>query len=92
MKAIHATENGISFFPSTLQGEVKEYPLPAPYLPTNFVHSAGLCYEAEAVRQCINNGQKESDIMPLSHTQIAANIMETVMKQLGRPVTSNMDL
>ena len=51
-----------------------------------------LSYEAEAVRQCINNGKKESDIMPLSHTQITANIMETVMKQLGRPIISNMDL
>ena len=60
-----------------------EFPLPEPYLPTNFRNSSGMCYEAEAVRQCIRNGQRESDIMPLEHTQIVADIMDSVMKQLG---------
>lgn len=64
---------------------MKTFPLPTPYLPTNFAKSEGLCYEAEAVRQCLSSGKKESDIMPLQHTQIVANIMDTAMQQLGRP-------
>lgn len=62
-----------------------EYPLPDPYLPTKFANSVGMCYQAEAVRQCINSGKKESEIMSFQHTQIVADIMDTVMKQLGRP-------
>ena len=62
-----------------------EYPLPKPYLPTKFLNSVGMCYQAEAVRQCINSGKKESEVMSLQHTQIVADIMDTVMKQLGRP-------
>ena len=67
-----------------MQGETKTFPLPTPYLPTNFQRSEGLGYEAEAVRQCLNSGKKESDIMPLQHTQVVANIMDSVMKQIGR--------
>lgn len=63
---------------------MKTYPLPTPYLATNFANSEGLCYEAEEVRQCLCSGKKESTIMPLQHTQIVANIMDTVMHQLGR--------
>ena len=64
---------------------VEEFPLPRPFLPTTFTNGVGLCYEAEAVRQCINSGKKESDIMSLQHTQIVADVMDTVKKQLGRP-------
>ena len=60
------------------------YPLPEPYLPTNFINSAALCYEAEAVRQCLGEGKKECEVMSLEHTQIVADIMDSVMKQLGR--------
>ena len=66
-----------------LQGVLK-FPLPAPHLPVNNLNSTGLCYEAEEVRQCIRSGKTESEIMPLVHTQMVANIMDTVMKQLGR--------
>lgn len=62
------------------------FPLPTPYLPTNFARSEGMCYEAQEVRKCLNDGKRESDIMPLQHTQIVANIMDAVMEQLGRPV------
>ena len=71
--------NGVLFF---LQGPLV-FPLPTPYLPTNFARSEGMCYEAEGVRECILAGRKESDVMTLDHTQIVADIMETVMRNLG---------
>ena len=45
----------------------------------------GYPYEAKEVRECLENGKKESDIMPLQHTQIVANIMDNVLEHLGRP-------
>ncbi len=66
-----------------MQGTLECPPLPPPYLPTKYLRSEGLCYEAEAVRQCILNGQKESDVMTLDHTQIVADIMDIVMRDLG---------
>ena len=62
---------------------VMEFPLPAGVLPCNFQNSEGLGYEAEEIRQCIKAGKLQSDRMPLEHTQIVAEIMDTVMKQLG---------
>ena len=62
---------------------VLEFPLPSPYLPTNFTNSVGLRYEAVEVKECLELKKKESEIMPLSHTQITMEIMEDVRKQLG---------
>ena len=50
---------------------------------TKYLNSTGMRYEAEAVRQCLSEGKKESEVMSLEHTQIVADIMDTVMKQLG---------
>ena len=64
----------------------KEFPLPKPYQPserTNFTNSVGMCYEAEEIRRCLQEGKKESDIMPLNETQLVADIMDDIMKQLG---------
>uniref|UniRef100_A0A1X7UZZ8 Trans-1,2-dihydrobenzene-1,2-diol dehydrogenase n=1 Tax=Amphimedon queenslandica TaxID=400682 RepID=A0A1X7UZZ8_AMPQE len=61
----------------------KEFPLPKPYQPTNFANSEGMCYEAEEVRRCLQEGKKESDIMTLNETQLVADIMDDIMKQLG---------
>ena len=47
------------------------------------MNSGGFGYEAEHVRKCLQAGLKQSDVMPLEHTVIVAEIMETVMKQLG---------
>lgn len=52
-------------------------------LPLNFLNSEGLGYEAEHVRICLLAGKKQSDVMPLEHSLIVAEIMESVMKQLG---------
>ena len=65
-----------------LQG-VLEFPLPTPYLPTNFLNSVGLRYEAAAVRECILAGKTESDVAPLDQSQIIADIMESGLQTLG---------
>lgn len=57
--------------------------MPDVSLPLNFQNSEGFGYEAEHVRLCLKAGKKQSDIMPLEHTLIVAEIMESVMKQLG---------
>ena len=67
------------------QGEKKTFPLPTPYLPTKFENSEGMNYEAQEVRQCLNGGKKESEIMPLYQTQIVADIMETAIQQIANP-------
>ena len=61
----------------------KEFPLPEPYLPTNFLNSTGLHYEAEEVYKCIKGGKKESSVMPLEQSLIVAEIAEEIMKQIG---------
>ena len=62
---------------------LKEFPLPTPYQPTNTGNSVGMCYEAEEVRRCLQEGKKESDVMSLNETQLVADIMDDIMKQLG---------
>ena len=42
--------------------------------------------EATEVKACLDSNRKESEIMPLSHTQITMEIMEDVLKQLGSAV------
>jgi hypothetical protein len=60
-----------------------EYPLPHVELPLNFKNSEGFGYEAEHVRMCLQAEKKQSDVMPLEHTLIVAEIMDSVLKQLG---------
>ena len=60
-----------------------EYPLPEVALPLNFQNSEGFGYEAEHVRMCLKAGKKQSDVMPLKDTLIVAEIMESVIKQIG---------
>ena len=61
----------------------KEYPLPEPALPLNFVNSTGMRFEAEEVRKCLKEGKKESTLMPHQETLLVATMMEEVMKQIG---------
>lgn len=60
-----------------------EYSLPTPSLPTNYTNSTGLCYEAMEVKKCLDLKKKESETMPLSHTLITTEIMDTIFDQLG---------
>jgi dihydrodiol dehydrogenase / D-xylose 1-dehydrogenase (NADP) len=62
---------------------VKEYPLPKPCMSTIFINSEGFCYEAEEVRNCLQEGRKESKVQPLSDTMLVAEIMDEIMKQIG---------
>ncbi|XP_016315832.1 trans-1,2-dihydrobenzene-1,2-diol dehydrogenase-like [Sinocyclocheilus anshuiensis] len=41
--------------PTSLMGNGVEtqYPVPEPSLPLNFIHSTGMCYEAEEVHRCL---------------------------------------
>ena len=65
-----------------MQGTL-EFPLPTPYLPINYTNSTGLRYEAMEVKACLEMKRKECDVMPLSHTQITAEITGDIMDQLG---------
>lgn len=60
-----------------------EYPLPKPHLPGNYPNSTGLRYEAEEVYDCLRAGKLESDIMPLNHSLIVAEVAQQVMTQLN---------
>ena len=66
----------------TPQG-VMEIPFPEPYTKTNYTSSEALCYEAEEVRQCLMEGKLESTVLPLEQTQLVAEIMDKVMRQIG---------
>ncbi len=60
-----------------------DFPLSKPYLPTNFLNSVGLRYEAIAVREYILARKTESDVAPLDQTQIVADIVESALETLG---------
>ncbi len=62
---------------------VKDFPIPQPYMPTIFDNSQGFCYEAEEVRRCLSEGKKESDAMSLQETQLVAELMDEVLRQVG---------
>ncbi|XP_055010961.1 LOW QUALITY PROTEIN: trans-1,2-dihydrobenzene-1,2-diol dehydrogenase-like [Boleophthalmus pectinirostris] len=66
-----------------VNGKETEYPLPEPYLPTNFLNGTGMCYEAEEVRQCLLKGLKESAIMPHSDSILLAEIEDEIRRQVG---------
>lgn len=49
----------------------------------NFLNSAGLHYEAAAVRKYLKSGAKEADEAPHSHSEMISAITEDVRRQLG---------
>ncbi|XP_077419656.1 trans-1,2-dihydrobenzene-1,2-diol dehydrogenase-like [Vanacampus margaritifer] len=89
--AIVVGSKGLIRFPShmwcpevmVVNGKEKKYPLPEPHLPLNFVHSTGLRYEAEAVRQCLLQGKKECSIMSHADSLLLAEVKEEILKQVG---------
>uniref|UniRef100_UPI00398EA6D6 trans-1,2-dihydrobenzene-1,2-diol dehydrogenase-like n=1 Tax=Pristiophorus japonicus TaxID=55135 RepID=UPI00398EA6D6 len=76
---------GCMWCPTSLvvNGNVQEFPLPAPSQPINFTNSTGLRYEAEEVRQCLQKGLKESPQMPLAESELIVSIMDEARRQLG---------
>ncbi|KAK2704719.1 trans-1,2-dihydrobenzene-1,2-diol dehydrogenase-like [Artemia franciscana] len=60
-----------------------DFPLPPSDHKYNFHNSNGLCYEAEHVRQCLNEGLIESPVVPHSETLLLAKILESIRSQVG---------
>lgn len=66
-----------------VNGKETAFPVPEPYLPTNFVLSSGLRYEAEEVRQCLLKGLKESAVMSHADSLLLAEMEDEIRRQLG---------
>ncbi|XP_025087969.1 trans-1,2-dihydrobenzene-1,2-diol dehydrogenase-like [Pomacea canaliculata] len=64
-------------------GETKEFPLPESPHKYNFVNSVGLVYEAQAVRECLQQGLTECPQMPLQDSINILTIIEEALRQLG---------
>ena len=64
-------------------GQLLEFPLPKGKVDFNFPNSAGLAFEAQHVRECLQNDLTESPTLPLSETLTIAKIMEIIRKQIG---------
>ncbi|GFX46138.1 trans-1,2-dihydrobenzene-1,2-diol dehydrogenase [Trichonephila clavipes] len=63
--------------------KVYDFPLPEPVIPANYPNSTGLKYEAMEVRKCLQNGRIESLTMPLKDSEMLAEIMDEIRRQLG---------
>jgi len=60
-----------------------EYPLPKVKLPLHYPNSAGLCYQAEEVRRCLQAGLLESEHMTHKDSVRVSTIMDSMLQQLG---------
>ncbi|TRY72556.1 hypothetical protein TCAL_00997 [Tigriopus californicus] len=65
------------------KGKELKIDLPESKIKFNFPNSAALVFEAEHVRECLQNGLKQSDLVPHSLTLTIAEIMENIRKQVG---------
>jgi len=50
---------------------------------TNFFHSAGLSYEAEAARKAIYEGKQEHDFVKWDHSRLVMKILDEIRRQVG---------
>lgn len=65
-------------------GNMKEWPLPKHRLGKfEFRNSAGLSYEAEEMRRCINGGLLECPIVTHEESLIIARIEDEIRRQIG---------
>uniref|UniRef100_A0A8C7E2A3 Trans-1,2-dihydrobenzene-1,2-diol dehydrogenase n=1 Tax=Naja naja TaxID=35670 RepID=A0A8C7E2A3_NAJNA len=60
-----------------------EWPLPPSPERLYFKHNIGFRYQIEHVRECLENGLKESPIMPLEESERIVCIMDEARKQVG---------
>lgn len=60
-----------------------EFELPKSEAKYVYLHSNGLAYEAEEVRQCINNGLTESPKLTHAESLELAELMDTIRKAIG---------
>uniref|UniRef100_A0A0L8GZ49 GFO/IDH/MocA-like oxidoreductase domain-containing protein n=2 Tax=Octopus bimaculoides TaxID=37653 RepID=A0A0L8GZ49_OCTBM len=65
-----------------INGEEREFPLPKSDAVYNYPNSAGLAYEAEAVRQCFEKGELECPAHTHSDTLSLINIIDEARRQL----------
>ncbi|KAG5669369.1 hypothetical protein PVAND_017256 [Polypedilum vanderplanki] len=67
-----------------IDGHPKEWKLPEPKQGEFvFNNRAGLRFQAEETRRCINEGKLESDLMPQKETIEIARIRDEIRKQIG---------
>ncbi|XP_074601697.1 trans-1,2-dihydrobenzene-1,2-diol dehydrogenase-like [Brevipalpus obovatus] len=67
----------------TVNGKTHQFSLPPIVDTCNYENSNFLCYEAEHVRECLENGLTESPILPLKDTLLLRKITDHVFRQLG---------
>ncbi|CAI9732044.1 trans-1,2-dihydrobenzene-1,2-diol dehydrogenase isoform X3 [Octopus vulgaris] len=65
-----------------INGEEREFPLPKSDAEYNYPNSAGLAYEAEAVRQCFEKGELECPAHTHSDTLSLIKIIDEARRQL----------
>lgn len=66
-----------------INDQIHEFPLPSIVDTCNYTNSNFLCYEAEHVRECLNNGLTESPILPLKDTLLIREMTDEIFKQIG---------
>lgn len=67
-----------------IDGSVKTWPLPEPTVGKFvFNNSAGLRYEAEEMRRCINEGLLECPTVPHMESLTIARIQDEIRRQIG---------
>ncbi|GIZ04671.1 trans-1,2-dihydrobenzene-1,2-diol dehydrogenase [Caerostris extrusa] len=73
------TGDGVVEFPQE-ESDVSYYP-----------NSMGLRYEATEVRNCLKNGSTESSVMPLKDSELLAEMMDEIRRQLGVVYPEDLD-
>lgn len=67
-----------------IDGNMKEWKLPKNRLGKfEFHNSAGLRYEAEEIRKCINAGLVECNVVSHEESLIIARIQDEIRRQIG---------
>lgn len=66
-----------------VDGSELSWSLPGGKHEFNYQNSAGLRYEAEEVRQCINAGRLQSETVSHDESFIIARIEDEIRKQIG---------
>ncbi|KAL9957939.1 hypothetical protein ACROYT_G034897 [Oculina patagonica] len=67
----------------TTPAGTKEFPLPEPSMPLNYVNGTGMRYEIQAVRQSLLSGELENSTMPWKTTEKMFCWMDEIRRQIG---------
>jgi dihydrodiol dehydrogenase / D-xylose 1-dehydrogenase (NADP) len=67
-----------------IDGQIKEWPLPEQKLGKfEYRNSCGLRYEAEEMRQCIEKGLFECEVVSREESLLIARIQDKIRRQIG---------